>query len=283
MKQLSLSGARLERASGCGMDGENATEHAGHSRDEAIDMARLTAGIRRRWRWIFFSACAAALASGAFVLLASPRYTGVAKVLLEDRESYYTRPDKASGSDPAATIDQEAVQSQAEAVASNDLARKAIDRLDLAANPEFGASASGLRAGEIDQRVVDKFLSRLTVFPVPKSRVLQIEFVSRDPELAARGANTIAEVFLESQREAKASAARAASAWLSRKIGELRAKVADADAKVEAFRAESGLLAGANGQTVPAQQLADLNAQLANARSAQAAATAKAALLRAER
>ena len=108
--------------------------------------------------------------------------------------------------------------------------------------------------------------------------MLEIEFVSRDPELAARGANTVAEVYLELQTEAKANAARTASAWLSRKIEELRAKVADADAKVEAFRAQSGLLAGANGQTVPAQQLSDLNAQLANARSAEAAATAKADL-----
>jgi len=104
--------------------------------------------------------------------------------------------------------------------------------------------------------------------------------VSRDPELAARGANTVAEVYLESQTEAKANAARTAGAWLSRKIDELRAKVADADAKVEAFRAQSGLLGGANGQTVPAQQLSELNAQLSNARSAEAAATAKADLLR---
>ena len=67
---------------------------------------------------------------------------------------------------------------------------------------------------------------------------------------------------------------------MSRKIDELRAKVADADAKVEAFRAQSGLLGGANGQTVPAQQLSELNAQLSSARSAESAATAKADLLR---
>ncbi len=256
------------------MNGGRATEEA--ERDQAVDLTRLAAGIRRRWRWVVWPTLAALVASSAFVLLASPRYTGVAKVLLEDQESYFTRPDKASGLDPAATIDPEAVQSQAEAVASSDLARKAIDRLGLATDPEFSAD----RDGKIDRRVVDKFLSRLTVFPVPRSRVLQIEFVSRDPELAARGANTVAEVYLESQTEAKANAARTAGAWLSRKIDELRAKVADADAKVEAFRAQSGLLGGANGQTVPAQQLSELNAQLSNARSAEAAATAKADLLR---
>ena len=77
-----------------------------------------SAGIMRRWRWVVWPTVAALVASSAFVLLSSPRYTGVAKVLLEDQESYYTRPDKASGLDPAATIDPEAVQSQAEAVAS---------------------------------------------------------------------------------------------------------------------------------------------------------------------
>ncbi len=262
------------------MDVAGVTERAEERRDEVIDLPRLIAGMRRRRRWIYLSALAAGLLSSAFVLLASPRYTGVAKVLLEDQESYYTRPDKASGSDSAATIDPEAVQSQAEAVATADLARKAIEKLDLAANPEYGVSAGAGREGGADQRVVDKFLSRLTVFPVPKSRVLEIEFVSRDSALAARAANTVAELFLQSQTEAKANAARAAGAWLARRIEELRAKVADADAKVEAYRAEAGLIAGANGETVPVQQLTDLNAQLANARSDLATATAKAALLR---
>jgi len=256
------------------MNSGRAKEEA--ERDQAVDLTRLAAGIRRRWRWVVWPTLATLVASSAFVLLASPRYTGVAKVLLEDQERYFTKPDKASGLDPAATIDPEAVQSQAEAVASSDLARKAIGRLGLATDPEFSADPSG----KIDRRVVDKFLSRLTVFPVPRSRVLEIEFVSRDPELAARGANTVAEVYLESQTEAKANAARTAGAWLSRKIDELRAKVADSDAKVEAFRAQSGLLGGANGQTVPGQQLSELNAQLSGARSAEAAATAKADLLR---
>ena len=72
----------------------------------------------------------------------------------------------------------------------------------------------------------------------------------------------------------------AASAWLASKIDELRGKVADADAKAENYRAQSGLLAGSNNMTVPGQQLVDLNTQLAAARSAQSAALAKAQLLR---
>ncbi len=186
------------------------------------------------------------------------------------------------------------MQSQAETVATTELARKAADKLGLAERDEFNPASSGnplalafsLLAGgrggasTTEDRVVDAFLARLTVFPVAKSRVLQIEFVSADPALAARGANTVAELYLAEQEDAKKNEAKAASAWLSQKIEELRAKVADADAKVEAFRANSGLLAGANGMTVPAQQLADINAQLAAARATQADAIAKAQSLR---
>ena len=128
--------------------------------------------------------------------------------------------------------------------------------------------------------MIDAFLSRLTVFPIAKSRVLQIEFSSKDPALAARGANTVAALYLEAQQQAKRNEAKAASAWLSTKIDELRGKVAEADSKVEAFRAGSGLLAGANGMTVPSQQLADMTTQLATARSNQASAAAKAQSLR---
>ena len=65
-----------------------------------------------------------------------PHYTGVAKVLLENQESYFTRPDKATA-DPTPDLDPEAVQSQAETITSPDLAREAIAKLGLADKPEF--------------------------------------------------------------------------------------------------------------------------------------------------
>jgi uncharacterized protein involved in exopolysaccharide biosynthesis len=142
----------------------------------------------------------------------------------------------------------------------------------------FAAGPRG--ASTLEDRVVENFLSRLTVFPIMKSRVLQIEFSSADPALAARGANEVANLFMSGQEEAKTNQAKAAADWLSGKIAQLRAKVAEADANVEAFRSDSGLLAGAGGLTAPSQQLAEITTQIASARTAQSAAAAKAQLLR---
>ena len=263
-------------------------------RGEAIDLMRLARALLRRKWWIAVPTLASCVLALVVVTVISPRYTGVAKVLLVNQEGYFTRPDKASA-DPSANFDPEGVQSQAETVATTELARRAVDELGLSERAEFNPAKTSnpfalalafLSGGRGDaratlDRAVDAFLSRLTVFPVAKSRVLQIEFVSADPALAARGANAVAALYLAEQEDAKKNEAKAASAWLSQKIEELRAKVADAEAKVEAFRADAGLLAGANGMTVPAQQLADINAQLAAARAGQADATAKALSLRA--
>ena len=158
------------------------------SRGEAIDLSRLGRLLWRRRRWIVVPTLACAAAALVAVTTISPRYTGVAKVLLENQESYFTRPDKAVGTEPSADLDPEGVQSQAETVATTELARKAVDRLQLAQRVEFNppeptnpvaivwSLLTGGRAGRPEDRLVDAFLSRLTVFPVAKSRVLQIEF-----------------------------------------------------------------------------------------------------------
>src|SRR5579862_5817634 len=147
---------------------------------EAIDLKRLLAGVARRKYWIIIPTAAAFLASLAVIILVHPRYTGVAKVLLENQESYYTRPEKATP-EQAPAIDSEAVQSQAEAIASTALARKAIAKLDLAHRDEFNASGGpieaalsllsfgrGQSARTAEDRIVDTFLAHLTVFPVTK-------------------------------------------------------------------------------------------------------------------
>jgi succinoglycan biosynthesis transport protein ExoP len=261
------------------------------SREDSIDLARLLQAVRARKSWILVPTLIAFLAALAFVTLVSPRYTAFTKLLLENQENYFTRPEKAT-LDLAAAYDDEAVQSEVEMVATADLARKAVAKLGLMERTEFNPALShspfsvlsslidGHRGSAIEDRVVENFLSRLTVFAIMKSRVLQIEFSSADPALAARGANEVANLFMDEQEDAKKNQAKAAADWLSGKIAQLRAKVAEADANAEELRSDSGLLAGANGMTAPSQQLAEITTQIASARAAQSAAAAKAQLLR---
>jgi uncharacterized protein involved in exopolysaccharide biosynthesis len=264
------------------------------ARVDSVNLAQIWQALKLRWRWVLVPTLLAFAGSLLFVNLVSPRYTGEAKVLLESRESFYTRPGQDREERPL--IDEQAVASQVQVVLSRDLAREAVSRLGLVGNPEFDPLVNGigpvrrlmilfgLASNPYDyapeERVLDNFYDRLLVYPAGRSRVLTIEFRSKDPELAARAANTVAELYLERQETAKKDTARSASTWLGPAIDQLRSRLAQAEAKVEEFRSRTGLLLGGNNATITTQQLSDLNAQLAQARSAQADAQAKARLIR---
>ena len=268
----------------------NVSHESSEDDGQSIDLGRLFRALAARRRWILGPSLAALALSLAYVEIASPRYTGVTKVLIENQEGYLTRADKA-GTDATPALDAEAIASAVETLTTMDVARKIADRLALTGNPEFNPALSGgsmlariFGAGDSaksDAAMLDAVLARLTVFAQTKSRVMQVEFVSKDPELAAKGANAAAQVFLENQQKAKQDAARSASDWLAKKIEDLRKKVAETGAKVEAFRSQSGLLKGGAESTVSGQQLTDLNTQLATLRASQAEANAKARTLRA--
>ncbi len=131
-----------------------------------------------------------------------------------------------------------------------------------------------------EERVLDAYYDRLTAYAVDKSRVIVVEFQSRDPELAARVANSIADGYLVLQQNARQEQAKSASQWLSGEIDNLRRKVADAESRVEEFRSKSSLFVGTNNTTLSNQQMGELNTQLNNARALRSDAVNKAGLIR---
>ncbi len=252
-RQALGAGERADR-----MAGEHATGDATGARGGFLS------SVGRRWRWMVGGTAAALIGSGAFLVAVPPRYAAVATVVAGEPARAVTGASE--------TADREAVR--VETLASADIARAAVDRLRLAANPEFaGDAASG-------QSAADAFLSRLTIAPVVGSRAIAITFSSRDTELAARGANTVAELAVQSLNEARARSTRAVATWLASKIGDDETRVAAAEAKIDAARAASALPPGDDGQKTAANEDSDLAAKLSAARAGQSAAAEKAALLR---
>ena len=131
-----------------------------------------------------------------------------------------------------------------------------------------------------EERVYKSYFERLSAFQVEKTRVIAIEFESQDPKLAAQAANAVADTYLRFQQAAKQDQTRAAGTWLSGEIERLRKNLAQAEAKVEQYRAKTNLFIGNNNTSLSSQQLGDFNGQLAAARAQKADAEAKAKLIR---
>jgi polysaccharide biosynthesis transport protein len=276
-------------------NGSDASASAMNAPDQDLDLPALGAALwRKRWQ-IIIPTLLAALGAYIAVQLITPKYSSEARVLIEARENVYLRPDAdKSITDP--TVDAEAVTSQAQVILSRDLALEVINKLKLGDLPEFDPTLNGvspLRSllgmlGLVkdplsmthEERVLNSYYDRLSVSPLEKSRIINIDFLSSDPELAARVANAIADAYLVRQQQAQQEQAKSAGQWLAGQIETMRQKVEAAEAKVEDFRAKSNLLVGINNTTLSQQQLGDVNAQVAAARTLQADAEAKARLIR---
>jgi polysaccharide biosynthesis transport protein len=264
--------------------------------DSQFDFPALGAALwRSKWK-ILGPTLLVALATLAIVQFIPPKYLSESRILLEDRGNVFLRPDADRDIINGNTVDDETVTSQVQLVLSRDLARTVIAKLQLGKRPEFDPALNGIspvkavlgRLGLIrdpmqmtpEERVLEAYYDRLTVYAVDKSRVIVIDFLSQDPQLAAAVTDAIADEYLVRQREAKQNQARTAAQWLSGEIDSMQKEVADAEAKVAAFRANSNLLEGPNNTTLSAQQLGDFNTQLAAARTQEADAEAKAKIIR---
>ncbi|MFL1875447.1 GumC family protein, partial [Hansschlegelia beijingensis] len=255
-----------------------------------IDLRALGRGLWRRKRWILGPTLLAALVAFLFVELSSPYYRSTALILIENREGASPGPrDERATQLP----DEQAVASQVQLIQSRDLVRTVVKNLHLADDPEFSAQkgsilrrllrAVGLARQDdtsLSEGVVDKVAENLSVYPVTGSRVVGIEFVSKNADTAAKVVNGFVDAYLDLQRAAKQEANQQAAQYLSREIDNLRTRVREAEEKVEAFRAKAGLLVGANNATVAQQQLGDATTQLSAARTQEAEAQAKANMIR---
>src|ERR1044072_3844747 len=165
--------------------------------------------VRKKW-WVLGPAIAVAALTFVGVNLITPRYKSEARIIIEWRENAFLRPEAEKGvNEGDRTVNPEAVTSQVQLALSRDVARQVIKELKLGERPEFDSALRGVSLIRYslgflglakdplsmtpEERVLEAYYERLTVFPVDKSRVISIEFQSSDPELAAKAANAVAD------------------------------------------------------------------------------------------
>jgi len=260
-----------------------------------LDLRALGHALMRKRGWIIIPTLLALVLSLVAVNMVTPRFKSEARILIDGRESVFLRPN-GERNEERNPLDAEAVTSQVQLLQSRDLAREIIRKNKLAERPEFDPVLQGVSPLKSllalvgigrdpfsltpEERVLEAYYDRFTAYAVDKSRVIVVEFQSRDPELAARVANSIAEGYLVLQQDARQQQAKSASQWLSGEIESLRKKVGEAESRVEDFRSKSSLFVGTNNTTLSNQQMGEINTQLNNARALKSDAESKARLIK---
>ncbi|WP_394891349.1 GumC family protein [Mesorhizobium sp. AaZ16] len=263
--------------------------------DIDIDLGRLFSSLARNWLRTLTVALAATALAFVIAWSATPHYQAETRILIETRESVFTRPES-SGENERPILDEEGVTSQVEVISSTDILKQVAKKLDLASRLEFDPAAGMSLAGRLlviaglksdpaevppEERVLKAFREKLLVYRVEKSRVIVIEFSSEDPRLAAEVPNAIADAYLAVSRDAKLQSNSAATDWLEPEIADLGRRVKEAEARVAEFRSQSDLLVGQNNSVLATQQLSELSTELSRVRAARGAAEATAQAVRA--
>ncbi len=261
--------------------------------DVVLDLKGLVRALVRRSPVILVVTALFAGAGLGASMLIPPTFRADTSILIENRDLQL--PSRLQQQADRAVVDQETVASQVQLLTSRDLARRVAERNGLADHPEFAGEAGGLLDSVLvavglnrdplrvspEERVIGAFMERLKVYRVDGSRVVVVEFTSRDRVLSAAVANSVAEEYIALQGEAKRSSSADETRWLGEEIERLRGKVREAEEAVEAYRAGTDLHLGANNTTVARQQITDLTNAIAAARSDRATAESRATELEA--
>jgi succinoglycan biosynthesis transport protein ExoP len=115
---------------------------------------------------------------------------------------------------------------------------------DLLTPPPPGANAprSGLLGISADQ--IDAYLGGLSINAIPSTSLVDIEYSSPDPLLAARIANAHAEAYIERGVEMHSQASRDAEKFLRRKLVELKEQLEKSEIALNDYRRAKGIIPG---------------------------------------
>jgi polysaccharide biosynthesis transport protein len=253
---------------------------------ETLDLVEYWLAVsKRRWSILALAGLVAILAT-LLVFAIRPTYRGTATLLIEQGKSRVVSIEEVYNQGFA---NREYFQTQAEILKSEDLSRRVVQKLKLTAHPDYDprqqASTQiwlptdlfkddGPRSeDEILKAVVKAFQKDLQVQLVRNSQLAQISFTAHDKELAASVPNTMAELYIESDLEARVAMTQKATEWLRGRMGELRAKVDTAEKALQEYRererivdAKNMVLSGAS------KQLEELTRSLVEARGKRAEA-----------
>jgi polysaccharide biosynthesis transport protein len=238
--------------------------------------------LRRQWLLILLGTLVGiGLFVSAFFLMPG-RYEAIATIMFDpNKVTLFTNSMVGD-----ATLDSSTgLESQVQIISTEAVAKKAMQRLNLQDDPAFAPPTksrverwfgptvaeymgrSGRRSEDWNARYrLDSFMGEVGVRRLHGTYAVNISYQSDSPARAAMFANAVAYSFLDKQIEDRSNVNRRAADWLKKRLDELRAQTATAQAAINAFRTSNSLF-DSGGQAVSERQMGELNAQLMAERS----------------
>jgi len=213
-------------------------------------------------RWIIYSALL--LVTGLVTLgsfLVRPLFTATAQLQIE-KQSPNVLPFQDVLTSYADYRD-DFYETQSRLIQSRSVARAVVRKLELSRHPLFaippGRSEVPLTPDEIERRITEIVRQSMKVELIRNSRLVNISYISPEPELAAEIANALADAYIEFNARSAYNTTEQAAASLTRQIETLREEIDEKERRLQRYAREQEIIPLDERQNVTTQKLNDLN------------------------
>jgi polysaccharide biosynthesis transport protein len=248
---------------------------------------------KRRHILLAFLLSVLTLASLATFIM-TPLYEGMTKVMIERSDGGDLNSNYRPGSN-----DPVFYETQFQLIRSRAVARRVVNTLSLQQNYDvfigktiektspwrfaltelknlFGWFRTAIRPAESAAQKEKNLLSKgedltkliseqILVRPVEGSRIVNISYLSPNPELAALIANTVAKAYIEETLEMKLSATRSSLQWMTKKAETEAEKLRQSELGLQQYMKDKNIVAIEDRMTVTPEKLSEINIQLVRA------------------
>lgn len=229
-----------------------------------MNLQQLLRILRARWLLMLVTLLVVVGATIAVSLLVPPRYTATATVVVD-----FKGVDPISGGILPMIPISGYLATQVDIIRSHSVARRAVDLLKLAENPNarelYQKETEG--KGNIRDWLADLLLKYLDVQPSRESSVINVSYTGSDPRFAAAVANAIVQGYINTNLEMKVGPARQTNTFFNEQINALKANLERAQSRLSDYQREKGIIATDERLDVENNRLNDLSSQLVAAQA----------------
>jgi len=247
------------------------------------DARRYWAMIHKRRAIIFTCLGVSVVVALIYNYTTRPVYQATCQILI-DRDTPNVLPNKELVDLVQAGSDY--YQTQYQLLRGRMLAERVVERLQLQKSDEFLTGPMLTPWERLQTRFLGKppkaavdtdgmplspavaaFRSRVTVEPVPGSRLVNLRFTAYDPTLAMQVVNALAQLYIEQSLEFRFTTSTEATGWLGDRLKEQQERVQAAEKALQQYREKEGLVNPEERQSLVDQKLQALNMAVLNART----------------
>jgi polysaccharide biosynthesis transport protein len=219
-----------------------------------------------KWKWtagLFCFIVVAAVTVYSFVV--PPIYKAVGVLWIEDEPNILPFEEVQSmGGDNL-------LQSHAQLLQSRTLAAEVIEKLKLYENPLIVGRLK--KRGLADdpsnpvfrEKLVQDFLKNISVSSVERTQLVNVQFSSRSPQLAAEILNAIFDDYIDLIVRKRYSASEKASEFLNGQITELRSEIEERERKLNEYGSQKDILPLSAAEAPAVTRIADISRALTEA------------------